>query len=88
MASILDRELSILLNFGVLSTGFDAPGVDTVMITRPTSSVVLYSQMAGRGLRGPSAGGQAECTLVDVLDNLTRFGAVEIVYDAFKGYWV
>ena len=80
-------ELSLLLNFGVSSTGFDAPGVQTVVITRPTASVVLYSQMVGRGLRGPKMGGRGHCRLVDVKDNFTRFGGVEAVYDVFRDYW-
>ena len=41
-----------LFNFGVLTTGFDAPTTRGVVIARPTRSVVLYSQMVGRGLRG------------------------------------
>ena len=81
------RKLSILMNFGVLSAGFDAPGVNTVVITRPTTSVVLYSQMVGRGLRGPKMGGSAECRLIDVRGNFTRFGGVESVYDVFRDYW-
>ena len=81
------RKLSVLMNFGVLSAGFDAPGVNTVVITRPTASVVLYSQMVGRGLRGPKMGGSTECRLIDVRDNFTRFGGVESVYDVFRDYW-
>jgi DNA or RNA helicases of superfamily II len=50
-------DLKILINFGVLSTGFDAPNLNTLIITRPTTSLVLYSQMVGRALRGPLNGG-------------------------------
>ena len=48
-----ENKISILCNFGVLSTGFDAPKIDVVFISRPTMSIVLYSQMIGRGLREP-----------------------------------
>jgi DNA repair protein RadD len=80
-------DLRVLLNFAVLSTGFDAPGIDTLVITRPTSSVVLYSQMVGRGLRGPASGGVPRCTILDVRDNFESFGEVNEVYRTFAQYW-
>ena len=43
---------SVLINFGVLSTGFDAPRTNTCLICRPINSLILYSQMVGRVLRG------------------------------------
>ena len=46
----------ILANFGVLTTGFDAPAASAALIARPTKSLVLYSQMVGRVIRGPRAG--------------------------------
>jgi len=79
--------VDVLLNFGVLSTGFDAPRIRSVIITRPTTSVVLYSQMIGRGLRGPLMGGTPECQLIDVVDNFQRFGEVDTVYGCFDEYW-
>ena len=44
--------LSVLCNFGVLTTGFDAPRVRAVVIARPTTSSVLYEQMIAPGMRG------------------------------------
>ena len=61
-------EFRFLCNYGVLTTGFDAPKVDVVCITRPTMSAVLYEQMVGRGLRGPKNGGTEECIIIDVQD--------------------
>jgi superfamily II DNA or RNA helicase len=81
-------EIDVLLNFGVLSTGFDAPNVRTVVIARPTKSMILYSQMLGRGLRGPTMGGTDECTLIDVRDHLGRFGDLSALYLRFKPYWM
>ena len=66
-------ELRVLCNFGVLSTGFDAPKVDCVFIARPTTSHVLHSQMVGRGLRGPVLGGTSACHVVEVDDNFEQF---------------
>lgn len=44
-------EIRILVNVGVLTEGFDDPGVEMVVIARPTKSRALYSQMVGRGTR-------------------------------------
>jgi DNA repair protein RadD len=61
-------DINFLCNVGVLTTGFDAPKVDTVCITRPTTSSLLYEQMVGRGLRGPKNGGTEKCLVIDVQD--------------------
>ena len=64
------KEIQFLCNYGVLSTGFDAPQTDVVVIARPTQSIVLYSQMIGRGLRGPAMGGTSRCIVVNIVDNI------------------
>lgn len=83
-----DRKIQVLSNFGVLSTGFDAPKIDVVCIARPTTSVVLYSQMLGRGLRGPAIGGTEKCILVDVRDNVVGLPDEESIYHFFDDYFV
>jgi len=35
-------KLDVICNYGVLTTGFDAPKIDVVFISRPTLSIVLY----------------------------------------------
>ena len=76
-----DDQTFVLVNFGVLTTGFDAPRASAVVIARPTSSLVLYSQMVGRVIRGPKAGGTDTCEIVTVMDlSLPGFGSVA---DAF-----
>lgn len=82
-----DGRLQVLFNFGVLTTGFDAPSTRTVVVARPTTSAVLYGQMVGRALRGPKMGGGEEAWVIDVSDNLSRFGGVSGVYDAFDRFW-
>jgi len=80
-------EISVLINFGVLSTGFDAPEIQTLVIARPTTSLILYSQMIGRGLRGLRVGGNKEVTVVDVKDNFSAYGDLDLMYKHFSGYW-
>jgi len=82
-----NENLQVLCNYGVLSTGFDVPKIDVVFITRPTNSVVLYSQMIGRGLRGPTIGGTELCTIVDVKDNIIGYSSEDRVYNYFSEYW-
>jgi len=83
-----NQEVEVLCNYEVLATGFDAPLVDCVFIARPTASVILYSQMIGRGLRGPEIGGKKKCLIVNVRDNFTNFPSIENMYEVFEDYWV
>jgi superfamily II DNA or RNA helicase len=83
-----DGRIQVLCNYGVLSTGFDAPNTDVVFISRPTGSVVLYSQMIGRGLRGPAIGGTERCKVIDVRDNIVGFGDQDSIYTYFDDYWL
>lgn len=82
-----NQEISVLCNYEVLSTGFDAPLVDCVFIARPTASVVLYSQMIGRGLRGPAIGGKSKCKIVNVKDNILNLPSFDAMYSIFDEYW-
>ena len=79
-------DLNILINYEVLTTGFDATNIECVFIARPTQSVVLYSQMLGRGLRGPQMGGKATCLLIDVKDNLKQYDE-NMAFSHFDSYW-
>lgn len=66
-------ELRVLCNHSVLTTGFDAPRTDMLLIARQVFSPVQYMQIVGRGLRGEQNGGTARCRIVTVMDNLGRF---------------
>jgi superfamily II DNA or RNA helicase len=80
-------DIAALFNYGVLSTGFDVPNIGTIVIARPTSSIVLYSQMLGRGLRGKTVGGTERCRVIDIKDNFESFGDVAEVYKHFGKFW-
>lgn len=82
-----EDDLNILINYEVLTTGFDATNIRCVFITRPTNSVVLYSQMLGRGLRGPQMGGNDFCELIDVEDNLENYMNESLAFNYFSNYW-
>ena len=59
-------EITVLLNYMILTTGFDSPAIDTVVILRKHNSedLPVIQQMIGRGLRGPLFGGTKECTVI------------------------
>jgi superfamily II DNA or RNA helicase len=79
-------EIEFIFNYGVLTTGFDAPKTENIVICRPTFSDVLYEQIVGRGLRGPKFGGTATCTIIDFCDNYFRFGDQQ-AYKRFENSW-
>jgi superfamily II DNA or RNA helicase len=72
-----EGEIQVLVNYGVLTTGFDAPNVRRIIAARPTTSPVLFEQMIGRGLRGPKFGGTANCIIVDIADQFEFHGSLK-----------
>ncbi|ADE13300.1 type III restriction protein res subunit [Nitrosococcus halophilus Nc 4] len=78
----------IMCNYGVLTTGFDAPKTSAAVIARPTKSLVLYSQMVGRATRGPRAGGNEVAEIVTVIDTaLPGFGSVAEAFKNWEDVW-
>jgi len=69
-------NIRCLTNAQVLTTGFDAPGVDLIAFLRPTLSTGLYLQMIGRGVR--KAPGKNNCLILDFAGNVRRHGPVDI----------
>lgn len=51
LASFAAGKVQVVCNCGVLTEGFDDPGVEVVIMGRPTKSRSLYSQMVGRSTR-------------------------------------
>ena len=81
-------EHMVMFNYGVLTAGFDAPRTRCVIIARPTTSLVLYSQMAGRAMRGPRAGGNRTAEIMTVADtNLPGFGSVTDAFTNWEELW-
>lgn len=51
LARLASGETTVVSNMGVLTEGWDLPRCKCVVLARPTKSLGLYLQMAGRGLR-------------------------------------
>ncbi|MGB0897159.1 MAG: DEAD/DEAH box helicase [Flavobacteriaceae bacterium] len=63
---------AILTSVSILTTGFDEPTVDTIILNRATKSLTLYYQMIGRGSR--IIKGKSKFSIIDLGNNLHRFG--------------
>lgn len=77
-------KITALVSVSVLTTGFDAPDVDCLVIARPTLSPVLWVQMVGRGMRPtpdkialePAKERKRGCLVLDFCGNVDRHGPI------------
>ncbi len=77
IAAFKRGEIRALASMGVLTTGFNAPGVDLIALLRPTKSAGLYVQMVGRGTR--LAPDKEDCLVLDFAGNVRRHGPIDLV---------
>ena len=63
---------AILTSVGILTTGFDEPSIETIVLNRATRSLSLYLQMIGRGSRVMSD--KSTFDVIDLGNNAARFG--------------
>lgn len=70
-----EGKIKVVTNVGVLTTGFDYPELDTVVMARPTMSLALYYQIVGRAIRPHPD--KESAWIVDLCGNYKRFGRVE-----------
>jgi superfamily II DNA or RNA helicase len=76
---------AILTSVGILTTGFDEPTVQTIILNRATRSLTLYHQMIGRGSR--RLPNKDKFKLIDLGNNVRRFGLWQDYlnwHDAFR----
>ncbi len=70
-----EGKIKVVVNVGVLTTGYDFPALDCVILARPTQSVSLYYQMIGRCIRPHANKDYAE--VIDLCGNVKRFGEIK-----------
>ena len=73
------QQNAILCNVGVLTTGFDEPSIETIILNRATKSLSLYLQMVGRGSR--LSENKEKFLVLDLGKNTTRHGAYTDYFD-------
>lgn len=66
---------AVLTSVSILTTGFDEPTVQTVILNRATTSITLYHQMIGRGARKLPK--KKSFNIIDLGNNIERFGPWE-----------
>ena len=67
-----EKPDAILTSVSILTTGFDEPSVETIILNRATKSLTLYHQMIGRGSRVFRE--KKDFTVIDLGNNARRFG--------------
>ena len=87
LSAFKSGQIKVLANVGVLTTGFDYPELDTVVMARPTMSLAMWYQIVGRAIR-PHPNKEAGW-IVDLCGNINRFGYVENLklVDGGNGKW-
>jgi DNA repair protein RadD len=80
-------DIPVICNVGVLTTGFDYPELETVILARPTMSLGLYYQMIGRAIRPHPK--KEKARVVDLCGNYSTFGKIEDleIVDGKNGKW-
>ncbi len=68
-----DGKLDVLINVNIMTEGTDVPDIQTIFLTRPTSSEGLLMQMIGRGMRGVQANGTETVNIIDFHDQWDTF---------------
>ncbi len=67
-----EKPDAILTSVSILTTGFDEPTVENIILNRATKSLTLYYQMIGRGSRRLPH--KEEFNVIDLGNNIARFG--------------
>lgn len=75
-----EGKVDVLINVGILTTGFDHPNTGCIGMARPTKSKTLYHQCIGRGSRLKdeayvSKFGQ-NCIILDFVDNTNKHNLI------------
>ena len=74
LKALKDGTITALVNNNILTTGYDQPDIDLIIVLRPTQSAVLWVQMLGRGTR--PAPGKENCLVLDFAANTKRLGPI------------
>ena len=74
LADFKSGEYRVMVNMGVLTTGFDFPELDLIAVLRATTSPALWVQIIGRGTR--VAQGKENCLVLDYGGNIERLGPI------------
>lgn len=74
-----DGEITVMVNCSCLTTGFDVPCLDHVVINHPTFSPSLLMQMCGRAARIDPENPNKVGTIWDLCGNTLKMGRAETI---------
>lgn len=69
-------QIEVICNVGVLTTGFDHPPTNCILVARPIKSKILFLQSIGRGLRLSEE--KDDCLILDFKDILHKNSLVTL----------
>lgn len=75
IAAFTAGKVRAIVNRDILTTGFDVPDIDCIVMLRPTQSPGLWVQMLGRGTR--PAPNKKNCLVLDFAGNTARLGPID-----------
>ncbi len=81
-----EKKINVLINFSVLTTGFDAPRLNTLIIARAINSNILGSQIIGRALRGERNGGNVENNIIVFKDKISGLDP-SFLFSYWETFW-
>lgn len=70
-------EIPVIINCNILSTGYDNPEIDAIIMARPSNSFAMIYQQIGRGCRPHKD--KKDCLVIDYVGNIKRIGKIEDV---------
>ncbi len=79
VAMFARNGIQVLTNCDIVSEGFDLPAIEVVGMLRPTKSLVLYLQQAGRALRPDPENPGKVARIIDHVGNIHNFGMIDEV---------
>lgn len=83
-----EGSINVLCNHGILTSGFDVPQIDTLLICRTVGSNALYTQMIGRGQRGKVAGGTEDLWLITAYFKIGQLSDnIRLGWEALADTW-
>lgn len=77
------KQIDIIFTVDLFNEGIDIPSVDTLLIVRPTESLVVFTQQIGRGLRKYAT--KEHCVIIDLIGNYRHADTKLQVFNAATG---
>ncbi len=93
LSKFKNGSIKCLINVGVLTTGFDYPALEAVLMARSTMSLSLYYQIVGRVMRifTYADGTKKKGWFIDMGGNINFFGKIETMKivdnDGYLSIW-